>query len=74
MFFIARRGHDASQQPQVAPTELFLCLDSLFYKQDAPPGLYLYISGSRLRRKINACVAKFRQERNIGRKQTLKRS
>ena len=54
--------------------ELLRCLDALFYKQAAPLGLYSYISGSHLKRKINACVAKFRLERNIGRKQTLKRS
>ena len=76
MFFIVKRGHDAYQQPQVAPTELLRCLDSLFYKQAAPLGLYssLAVIGLVLRHKINECVAKFRQERNIGRKQTQKQS
>ena len=61
MFSIVRRGHDVSQQPQVAPTELLRCLDSLFYKQAAHLGLYSSVSGSHLRRKINECVAKFRR-------------
>ena len=43
-FFIVKRGYDAYQQPQVAPTELLRCLDSLFYKQAAPPGLFSFIS------------------------------
>ena len=46
MFFIVKRGHEANQQPQVAPTELLRCLDSLFYKQAAPLGLYSHNSGS----------------------------
>ena len=33
MFFIIKCEHDASQQPQVAPTELLRCLEALFYKQ-----------------------------------------